>query len=113
MGGVVLLRALGIKPSVFHINEGHVAFLALELMREKIALGVPFAAALAQTRAESISQRTLPWPPGMTDSRRKLMRFTFHKIQPQITSSVSEFLSLGRVDPKDENETFCMDGCSR
>ncbi len=39
IGGVRLLRALGIHPSVFHMNEGHVAFLTLELMREKIAQG--------------------------------------------------------------------------
>ena len=37
IGGVRLLRALGIQPSVFHMNEGHVAFLALELLREKVA----------------------------------------------------------------------------
>ena len=40
VGGVRLLRRLGVEPSVFHMNEGHAAFLALELMREQIA-GVP------------------------------------------------------------------------
>jgi glycogen phosphorylase len=39
MGGVRLLRALGIQPSVFHMNEGHAAFLTLELIREKLAAG--------------------------------------------------------------------------
>src|SRR4029453_5821468 len=39
IGGVRLLRALGLRPSVFHMNEGHAAFLALELMREKLATG--------------------------------------------------------------------------
>src|SRR5262249_56918365 len=52
IGGVRLLRALGIKPSVFHMNEGHAAFLTLELIREKMAAGVDFETAAAKTRAE-------------------------------------------------------------
>ena len=39
IGGVRLLRALGIEPSTFHMNEGHAAFLTLELIREKMAAG--------------------------------------------------------------------------
>jgi hypothetical protein len=39
IGGVRLLRALGVEPSVFHMNEGHAAFLTLELIREKMAGG--------------------------------------------------------------------------
>jgi starch phosphorylase len=108
MGGVVLLRALGIKPSVFHINEGHVAFLTLELMREKIARGAPFEAALAQTRAQCHFTTHTPVAAGHDRFSPGLMRYAFHKVQPQITPSLTEFLALGRVNPKDENETFCM-----
>ena len=43
IGGVRLLRALGVQPSVFHMNEGHAAFLTLELMREKHGAGQEFA----------------------------------------------------------------------
>ena len=39
IGGVRLLRALGVQPSIFHMNEGHAAFLTLELIREKMAGG--------------------------------------------------------------------------
>ena len=39
IGGVRLLRALGVEPSSFHMNEGHAAFLTLELIREKMAAG--------------------------------------------------------------------------
>ena len=39
IGGVRLLRALGLEPSTFHMNEGHAAFLTLELIREKMAAG--------------------------------------------------------------------------
>ncbi len=47
IGGVRLLRALGVEPSLFHMNEGHAAFLTLELIREKMAAGKNFADALA------------------------------------------------------------------
>src|SRR5438105_8856610 len=47
IGGVRLLRALGVAPSVFHMNEGHAAFLALELIREKLSEGKKFAEAMA------------------------------------------------------------------
>ena len=51
IGGVRLLRTLGVQPSVFHMNEGHAAFLTLELIREKMAAGQNFADALAATKA--------------------------------------------------------------
>src|SRR4051794_30827007 len=54
IGGVRLLRALGVKPSLFHMNEGHAAFLTLELIREKMLAGATFQAAMAQTKAECL-----------------------------------------------------------
>src|SRR5208282_3166102 len=54
VGGVRLLRALGIQPSVFHMNEGHAAFLTLELMREKMAGGTNYPDAMAETKAHCI-----------------------------------------------------------
>src|SRR5438876_425402 len=54
VGGVRLLRALGVQPGVFHMNEGHAAFLALELIREKIAAGQKYLDALVNTRNECI-----------------------------------------------------------
>src|SRR5437763_9261231 len=54
IGGVRLLRALGINPSVFHMNEGHAAFLTLELARERLAQGKSFNEALATTRNQCI-----------------------------------------------------------
>ncbi|MBX6419745.1 MAG: alpha-glucan family phosphorylase [Nevskia sp.] len=54
IGGVRALRALGLEPTVWHINEGHAALLILERMREKIAAGVGFAAALEATAAGTV-----------------------------------------------------------
>jgi starch phosphorylase len=107
-GGVRLLRELGIEPSVFHMNEGHVAFLALELLREKIRSGIPFEQALAATRQQCIFTTHTPVEAGHDRFSPELMRYAMHVIQPQITPSFSELLALGRVNPANENESFCM-----
>ena len=51
LGGIRALRALGMKPAVWHLNEGHAAFLILELLREGLARGLPFDAALEAVAA--------------------------------------------------------------
>ena len=52
IGGTRLLRTLGVEPSTFHMNEGHAAFLTLELIREKMAAGKSFSEAVAATKAQ-------------------------------------------------------------
>jgi starch phosphorylase len=54
MGGVKALRALGIETDVYHFNEGHALFAGFELVREKIATGMTYDAALAATREEIV-----------------------------------------------------------
>src|SRR5438270_9417553 len=55
IGGARLLRKLGLQPSVFHLNEGHSAFLTLELTRESIeSEGLDFAAASERVRARCV-----------------------------------------------------------
>ncbi len=71
IGGVRLLRALGVEPSVFHMNEGHAAFLTLELIREKMAAGENYCRrACRRQRRNVISPRTRRSRPGTTVSRR-------------------------------------------
>jgi starch phosphorylase len=108
MGGVRLLRKLGIEPSVFHMNEGHVAFLTLELMREKMAQGVPFPEALASTKQQCIFTTHTPVEAGHDRFRADLLRYALHELLPQIAPSFSDLMALGRVRPDDENEPFCM-----
>lgn len=64
MGGIVALRALGLYPFVYHINEGHAAFLSLERVREHIRGGLPFSAALEMVRASTIFTTHTPVPAG-------------------------------------------------
>ncbi len=108
MGGVRLLRQLGIQPSVYHMNEGHVSFLALELIREKVAGGLSFADALAATRKQCIFTTHTPVEAGHDRFSADLLRYALHNIQPQIAPNFHDILSLGRVHPENEQETFCM-----
>ncbi len=63
-GGVRVLRALGVEPAVWHANEGHAAFMLLERVRELVAGGLEFEAAVAQVRATSVFTTHTPVPAG-------------------------------------------------
>ncbi|NWG14246.1 MAG: alpha-glucan family phosphorylase [Acidobacteria bacterium] len=108
MGGVRLLRRLGIQPSVFHKNEGHVAFLALELIREKLAAGMSFDDALQATRRQCIFTTHTPVQAGHDRFSPDLVKYALHELLPHVAPSFSELMALGRVNPQDEREPFCM-----
>ncbi len=64
VGGVRVLNALGITPSVWHINEGHAAFLTLERLREMVSAGVPASTALEAIRSNTVFTTHTPVPAG-------------------------------------------------
>ena len=64
IGGVRALRALGYNPSVWHMNEGHAAFLTLERARELVQAGHTFEQAIEQTRGQNIFTTHTPVPAG-------------------------------------------------
>ncbi|MGZ3478831.1 MAG: alpha-glucan family phosphorylase [Myxococcaceae bacterium] len=64
MGGLRALQALGISPSVVHLNEGHAALAALELAREAVRSGLPFDRALAEARQRVVFTTHTPIPAG-------------------------------------------------
>ncbi len=108
VGGVRLLRLLGLQPSVFHMNEGHAAFLTLELIREKIAAGLSFAGAQAATRAECLFTTHTPVEAGHDRFTSDLMRHVAHKFSDHLKLTHDELMGLGRVHPEDPSEPFCM-----
>src|SRR3984957_5515916 len=99
IGGVRLLRALGVQPSVYHMNEGHAAFLTLELMREKMAGGKPFEDALAATRQQCIFTTHTPVEAGHDRFTPELMDYALHKYAAQFKMPFADLLALGRVNP--------------
>ncbi|MGD0813218.1 MAG: alpha-glucan family phosphorylase [Verrucomicrobiota bacterium] len=108
VGGVRLLRALGIAPSVFHMNEGHAAFLTLELLREKLAGGLSFAEAQAQTKQQCIFTTHTPVEAGHDRFNSDLIVYGLRKMMDQLKLSLDGLMALGRVDPHNAQETFCM-----
>ncbi|HKW30856.1 MAG TPA: alpha-glucan family phosphorylase, partial [Verrucomicrobiae bacterium] len=108
VGGVRLLRKLGVEPSVFHMNEGHAAFLTLELIREKMAAGQNFSDAQAATRAQCIFTTHTPVEAGHDRFTLELMDYAFQLFHTQLTVPFDDIMALGRVNPKDAQESFCM-----
>ncbi|PWU21459.1 MAG: DUF3417 domain-containing protein, partial [Verrucomicrobia bacterium] len=108
IGGVRLLRALGIQPSVFHMNEGHAAFLTLELIREKMVAGKSFQDAQELTRAQCIFTTHTPVEAGHDRFSPDLMDYAMARFRTQISAPFAEIMKLGRVSPQNQQEPFCM-----
>jgi starch phosphorylase len=108
IGGVRLLRALGVQPSTFHMNEGHAAFLTLELIREKLKAGNNFQDAFKQTKAECIFTTHTPVEAGHDRFSSGLMDYAMQRYRSALPMSPQDLLALGRVNPADNNEPFCM-----
>jgi starch phosphorylase len=108
VGGIRLLRALGYNPSVFHMNEGHAAFLTLELAREKVVKGKSFADAFARTREECLFTTHTPVEAGHDRFSSDLMNYAASKFCTQLRISHDELMGLGRVNPRNNAEPFCM-----
>jgi starch phosphorylase len=64
LGGVLTLRALGLAPAVWHLNEGHAAFVVLQRMRDMLASGAPWDNALAEVRRTTVFTTHTPVPAG-------------------------------------------------
>jgi glycogen phosphorylase len=109
IGGIRALRALGKVPAVCHMNEGHSAFCVLErirLMMEEFSLD--FAAAREAVSAGTCFTTHTPVPAGNDIFAPQLIQHYFTTYLPQLRIDWNEFLGLGRQNPKDLNEPYCM-----
>ncbi len=108
IGGVRLLRKLGITPHVFHLNEGHSAFLTLELARELIQWqGLSFAEAAKQVRQSCVFTTHTPVAAGNDEFEIDLLTRSFGRsYEEELGLSHEEFLALGRSDPQDPAEAY-------
>jgi starch phosphorylase len=98
IGGVRLLRKLGIAPTVWHMNEGHSAFLVLELTRELVAKGVPFDTAVRQIQASSVFTTHTPVPAGNDAFPYNLIEKFFGQYWPSLNITHDQFLELGKQE---------------
>ena len=109
VGGVRALSALGIKPRVIHMNEGHSAFAPLELIRMRIHDdGLSFDDALRDTSAMGVFTTHTPVPAGHDRFDGGLVEEHLGPLRDSLGLDYEGFLGLGRVDPHNHGESFCM-----
>jgi starch phosphorylase len=100
LGGVRVLRGLGLDPTVFHLNEGHSAFLQLERLRELVEDGdLPRDAALQRLRASTVFTTHTPVPAGNEVFDAALVERNVGPLVARCGFSWDEFVALGRVHP--------------
>ena len=107
IGGVRVLRSLGINPSIWHANEGHTAFMMVERIREEIAAGAAFSEALAKVRKTSVFTTHTPVPAGHDVFTTHLIEQYFEDYWPLLGIERDVFLDLGRHEGTGE-ESFNM-----
>ncbi len=109
IGGIRALEALGLRPSVCHMNEGHSAFLALERIRLlMMENNLSFAEAREAAAAGHVFTTHTPVPAGIDWFSPDLVDRYFSQYYPKLGISREQFLGLGRKNPSDANGYFCM-----
>ena len=109
IGGVHALAALGINATVFHMNEGHSAFLSLERIRRvMVEKKVSFAEARELVGAGSVFTTHTPVPAGNDRFPPELFLKYLGPYTAALGISDQELLALGRENPRDRSEPFCM-----
>jgi starch phosphorylase len=115
MGGVRALRALGLNPTVWHINEGHAAFQVLERCREHVGRGLDFRTAVELVAANTVFTTHTPVPAGHDVFDAQLMHLHFGDFVRDVRIEESELLALGASprQPEGFNMTALALRCSR
>lgn len=109
VGGVKALRALGITPGVYHLNEGHSAFGPLEVVRERMHDdGLSFDDAIRETAQQTVFTTHTPVPAGHDRFPGHLVEEHLGPLRDSLKISYEQLMGLGRVEPQNEHEPFCM-----
>ena len=109
VGGIRALRALGILPGVYHLNEGHCSFAILEAIRTRMKDdGMQFDNALRDVAQRTVFTTHTPVPAGHDRFDRNLIEEHLGPLRDELGVSAEQLMGLGRVEPQNEHETFCM-----
>lgn len=109
VGGLRALAALGIRPGVLHLNEGHSAFAVLEAAREEmVSDNVDFSEAIRRVGARTVFTTHTPVDAGHDRFHGHLVEQTLGRLREELRLSPRDLMALGRVNPADEGEPFCM-----
>jgi starch phosphorylase len=107
VGGVRALRKLGYKPDVWHMNEGHSAFMSLERARELVEKGKTFNEAVTAIRTSTVFTTHTPVPAGSDEFPLWLIDKYFTDLWPKLGLAREEFIDLARHEVS-WGETFSM-----
>ena len=109
IGGMRALRALGIVPGVIHLNEGHSAFAALELMRQRmVGEGLALEEAMRRVAGQTVFTTHTPVPAGHDRFSAHLIEEHLGPLRDEMGMSHDHLMGLGRVDRYNPSEDFCM-----
>ncbi len=98
MGGVHALVEMGLQPTVWHINEGHAAFLILERMRDLIKTGLDFNTALEAVASNTVFTTHTPVPAGHDHFAEDMIRSYFEECCHDMGCDINALLALGRIN---------------
>jgi starch phosphorylase len=109
VGGFRALKAMGITPSVLHLNEGHSGFAVLEAIRERmVEEGLDFSCAVPRVSREVVFTTHTPVPAGHDRFDGSLIEEHLGPLRDSLGISYDWLMSLGRENPQNSSESFCM-----
>jgi starch phosphorylase len=109
VGGMRALAAMGVSPGVLHLNEGHSAFAGLELVRHRMVVeGIDAWESLRRVSAQVVFTTHTPVPAGHDRFSPRLIEEHLGPLREAMGLDHSQLMGLGRVNPHDGGEPFCM-----
>lgn len=108
IGGMLMLKKLGITKDVYHCNEGHAALCNLQRLCDYVDSGMSFNQAMELVRASSLYTVHTPVPAGHDYFDEALFGKYMGGYPGRLGISWDEFIGMGRQNPDDHNERFCM-----
>ena len=108
IGGMLTLQKLGIKKDIYHCNEGHAALCNVQRLVDYVESGLNFGEALELVRASSLYTVHTPVPAGHDYFDEGLFGKYMGQFPARLGISWDDFMGLGRTNPEDKGEKFCM-----
>lgn len=108
IGGMIALKQLGIKKDIYHCNEGHAALCNVQRLADYVESGMSFDEALELVRASSLYTVHTPVPAGHDYFDEGLFNKYMNQFPARLGISWDDFMGLGRTNPDDKGEKFCM-----
>ena len=108
IGGILLLKRLGIKKDIYHCNEGHAALCNIQRLCDYVESGMSFDEALEVIRASSLYTVHTPVPAGHDYFDENLFGKYMRGYASRLGIEWGDLMDMGRINPGDPNERFCM-----